>query len=194
MNLRKLTLTKETIFADFSRPTAQPITRALALAVVENPFASGFVDDLSPLFAQGAELGQMVMKDLVALLPGPACSYGKGAIVGVNGEMEHGAAMIHPTLGKPMRAALSGGDAFAPTSRSAVPERQSISHWRTKTTSGHLIIWTPPLLWSRTRRDQMRSWWRSRLRMVAVHIPALARGVSDDQSGWAIWLYSNFSP
>lgn len=112
MNLRKLTLTKETIFADFSRPTAQPITRALALAVVENPFASGFVDDLFPLFAQGAELGQMVMKDLVALLPGPACSYGKGAIVGVNGEMEHGAAMIHPTLGKPMRAALSGGDAI----------------------------------------------------------------------------------
>lgn len=112
MNLRKLTLTKETIFADFSRPTPQPITRALGLAVVENPFASNFVDDLSPLFAQGAELGQMVMKDLVALLPGPASSYGKAAIVGVNGEMEHGAALIHPKLGKPMRAAIGGGDAI----------------------------------------------------------------------------------
>ena len=92
MKLRKLTLTKETIFGEFGKPSAHPITRALALAVLENPFASGFVEDLSSLFAQGAELGQVVMKDLVALLPGPACCYGKAAVVGVNGEMEHGAA------------------------------------------------------------------------------------------------------
>jgi hypothetical protein len=112
MNLRKLILTKETIFADFGKPTAQPITRAFALAVVENPFAGRFVEDLSPLFAQGADLGRMVMKDLVALLPRPACSYGKAALVGAHGEMEHGAAMIHPNLGQPMRAALGGGEAI----------------------------------------------------------------------------------
>ena len=112
MKLRKLTLTKETIFGEFGKPSAHPITRALALAVLENPFASGFVEDLSSLFAQGAELGQVVMKDLVALLPGPACCYGKAAVVGVNGEMEHGAAMIHPKLGQPMRAALGGGRGY----------------------------------------------------------------------------------
>jgi Amino acid synthesis len=112
MNLRKISLTKETILTDAGKPTAQPITRAVAIAVLANPFAGRFVDDLSPLFAQGAELGEMVMKDLVALLPKPATSYGKAAIVGVNGEKEHGAACIHPRLGKPMRDALGGGEAI----------------------------------------------------------------------------------
>jgi hypothetical protein len=112
MNLRKISLTKETILADSGKPTAQPITRAVAIAVIANPFAGRYVEDLSPLFAQGAELGEMVMKDLVALLPKPATSYGKAAIVGANGEMEHGAAVLHPRLGKPMREALGGGEAI----------------------------------------------------------------------------------
>ena len=112
MNLRKISLTKETILTDAGKSTAQPITRAVAIAVLANPFAGRFVDDLSPLFADGAELGEMVMKDLVALLPRPATSYGKAAIVGVSGEKEHGAACIHPRLGKPMRDALGGGEAI----------------------------------------------------------------------------------
>jgi hypothetical protein len=112
MNLRKISLTKETVLADAGKPTVQPITRAVAIAVIGNPFAGRFVDDLSPLFEQGAELGQMVMKELVALLPKAAMSYGKAAIVGVNGEMEHGAAMIHPRLGQPMRDAIGGGQAI----------------------------------------------------------------------------------
>jgi len=94
------------------KPAAQPITRAVAIAVIGNPFAGRFVEDLSPLFAQGAELGELLMKDLVALLPMAATSYGKAAIVGVNGEMEHGAALLHPQLGKPMRAAVGGGEAI----------------------------------------------------------------------------------
>src|SRR5262249_44553675 len=112
MNLRKISLTKETILADAGKPTAQPITRAVAIAVIANPFAGRFVEDLSPLFAQGAELGEMLMKARGALLPRPATSYGKAAIVGVNGEMEHGAAVLHPRLGKPMREALGGGEAI----------------------------------------------------------------------------------
>jgi hypothetical protein len=112
MNLRKLSLTKETILADAGKPAAQSITRAIAIAVFANPFAGRYVEDLSPLFAQGAELGESVMNDLVALLGRSATSYGKAAIVGVNGEMEHGAACIHPRLGKPMREALGGGEAI----------------------------------------------------------------------------------
>jgi hypothetical protein len=53
MNLRKLSLTKETIFADAGRPMNQPISRALAVAVVHNPFADRFVEDLSPLLQTG---------------------------------------------------------------------------------------------------------------------------------------------
>lgn len=112
MNLRKLSQTKETIFADAGKPTAQIITRAVAVAVLDNPFASRFSDDLSPLFLDGAELGVVVMNELVRLLSKPVVSYGKAAIVGVNGEVEHGAALIHPRLGQPIREAVGGGQAI----------------------------------------------------------------------------------
>jgi hypothetical protein len=112
MILRKLSLTKETIFADAGQPISPPMTRAVAVAVVKNPFADRFVEDLSPLFADGAEFGQRVMPDLASLLSRPAVAYGKGAIVGVAGEIEHGAAMIHPRLGQPMRQAVGGGEAI----------------------------------------------------------------------------------
>jgi len=112
MNFRKISLIKETTFADAGAPTMQPITRAVAAAVISNPFAGRFVEDLSPLFAQGAELGQIVMKDLVGLLPNSPVAYGKAAIVGTNGEIEHGAAVIHPQLGKPIREAVGGGQAI----------------------------------------------------------------------------------
>jgi hypothetical protein len=112
MNFRKISFTKETTFADAGIPTLQPITRAVAAVVISNPFAGRFVDDLSPLFAQGAELGQMVMKDLVGLLPNSPVAYGKAAIVGANGEIEHGAAVLHPQLGKPIREAVGGGQAI----------------------------------------------------------------------------------
>ncbi|HZT26127.1 MAG TPA: amino acid synthesis family protein [Pseudolabrys sp.] len=112
MKLRKLHQTKETIFAEAGKPTAQVVTRAVAIAVLANPFAGRFVDDLSPLFNDGAELGATVMNDLIKLLPNPAVSYGKAAIVGVDGELEHGAALIHPRLGQPIRDAVGGGQAI----------------------------------------------------------------------------------
>jgi hypothetical protein len=112
MNFRKISFTKETTFADAGTPTMQPITRAVAAAVIGNPFAGRFVDDLSLLFTQGAELGELVMTDLVGLLPNSPVAYGKAAIVGANGEIEHGAAVLHPQLGKPIREAVGGGQAI----------------------------------------------------------------------------------
>ena len=79
--------------------------------MILDPFAGRFVDDLRPLFEAGAELGGRLMPELVKLLDGPGVSYGKGAIVGVDGEMEQGGACLHPMLGKPMRAAIGGGKA-----------------------------------------------------------------------------------
>jgi hypothetical protein len=79
--------------------------------VIRNPFADQFVEDLRSLFEAGAMLGERLMPELVKLLDGQAVSYGKGAIVGVAGEMEHGGACVHPMLGKPMRAAIGGGKA-----------------------------------------------------------------------------------
>ncbi len=54
------------------------------------------------------------MDDAVKMLSGPPVSYGKAAIIGVNGDMEHGGAMIHPKLGKPMRAPVDGGKSLIP--------------------------------------------------------------------------------
>ena len=115
MNIRKTLLIKETMEADGVGEPCDPITRVVAAAVVQNPFAGRFVTDLSPLFDLGGQLGERLMGEAVAALGGPPVSYGKAAIVGVAGDMEHGGAMIHPKLGKPMRAAVGGGKALIPS-------------------------------------------------------------------------------
>ena len=111
MNIRKIVLTKETVFGEGNRLAAKPITHAVALAVIENPFAGRYVEDLSRLFDMGAELGERLMPELAKLLQGAAVGYSKAAIVGTSGELEHGHALVHPKLGKPMRAAVGGGKA-----------------------------------------------------------------------------------
>jgi hypothetical protein len=115
MDIRKTVLTKETILADGVGKPCKPITRVVAAAVVRNPFAGRHGDDLAQLFDIGGKLGEMLMADAVKLLGGPAVSYGKAAIVGTMGEMEHGGATVHPKLGKPMRTAVGGGKAVIPS-------------------------------------------------------------------------------
>jgi hypothetical protein len=87
----------------------------VAIAVIDNPYAGRYVEDLTELFEAGHAVGNTMMPDLVRSLPRNPVSYGKGAIVGVNGEFEHGGACIHPMLGKPMRAAVGGGKAVIPS-------------------------------------------------------------------------------
>ena len=111
MDVRKTVIIKECIEADSAGQACAPITRVVAAAVIKNPFAGRFVEDLSPLFDIGGELDELLAGQAVALLAGPPVSYGKAAIVGLAGDLEHGGAMIHPKLGKPMRAAVGGGEA-----------------------------------------------------------------------------------
>ncbi len=115
MDIRKIVVTKETVLADGVGASCAPITRVVAVAVVHNPFAGRFEADLTALFDLGGALGERLMADAVAMLAGPPVSYGKAAIVGVNGDLEHGGAMIHPKLGKPMRAAVDGGKSLIPS-------------------------------------------------------------------------------
>jgi hypothetical protein len=110
VDIRKTILTVEEVRGEAGRATALPIRRAAGLAVIANPFAGAYVDDLSRLFDVGLELGELLMKRVVDLLGAPAVSYGKAAIVGTAGEFEHGGAILHPKLGKPMRAAVGGGE------------------------------------------------------------------------------------
>ena len=110
MNIRKLVYTVEELQSEGGVRLSRPIRRAACLAVIANPYAGQDVADLSPLFDVGLELGELAAKRLAELLGGPAVSYGKAAIVGTAGEMEHGAAILHPKLGKPMRAAIAPRD------------------------------------------------------------------------------------
>jgi hypothetical protein len=121
MGIRKTMIIHETIAADESGKPCAPITRVVALAVIGNPFAGAFAEDLSPLFDAGGQLGARLMGDAVKLLAGQPVSYGKAAIIGVAGSLEHGAAVIHPKLGKPMRAAVGGGRALIPSNAKVAP-------------------------------------------------------------------------
>src|SRR5271170_7456536 len=111
IDIRKIVTMREVIFSELGVAASRPVVRAIGLAMIENPFAGKYVEDLRELYEAGAELGERLMPELVKLLGGPAVSYGKGAIVGVQGEMEHGGACVHPMLGRPMRAAIGGGKA-----------------------------------------------------------------------------------
>ena len=112
VEIRKITTTREVIFSEVGVKAPRPVVRAVGMAVIHNPYAGKYSDDLRQLFEAGAALGERLMPELVKMLDGPAVSYGKGAIVGVQGEMEHGGACCHPMLGKPMRAAVGGGQAL----------------------------------------------------------------------------------
>ena len=101
--------------------TITPATRkAVAVAVIANPFAGRYVADLSELIEIGAELGGLLGQRCVAALgitPAEAQSYGKAAMVGEDGELEHAAAILHPKLGAPLRAAVEKGAALVPSSK-----------------------------------------------------------------------------
>ena len=111
MEIRKTVTLREVEYSELGRKAARPVVRAIGIGVIRNPFAGIWAEDLRQLFEAGAALGERLMPELVRLLDGPAVSYGKGALVGVAGEMEHGGACVHPMLGRPMRAAVGGGQA-----------------------------------------------------------------------------------
>jgi Amino acid synthesis len=115
LHIRKSLVLREVLTSDMGKSAQRPVVRAAALAVITNPYAGRYVDDLTELFEAGRALGEKFMADLVGLLSQSPISYGKGAIVGLDGEFEHGGACIHPMLGKPMRAAVGGGKAVIPS-------------------------------------------------------------------------------
>ena len=115
MGIRKTLTVRETIEADAFGNACAPITRVACLVVFDNPFAGRHGEDLSLLFDIGGQLGDRLMEDAVGMLGGAPVSYGKAAIVGVAGDLEHGGAVIHPKLGRPMRAAVGGGKSLIPS-------------------------------------------------------------------------------
>jgi hypothetical protein len=117
MRIRKLVTMVEEILEDGGKPAARPVKKVAAVAVIENPFAGRFVEDLQALVKTGEELGDLLGRRAVEALGAPVHSYGKAAIVGVDGEYEHAAAILHPTLGTPFRTAVGGGKAIIPSAK-----------------------------------------------------------------------------
>lgn len=118
--IRKIATFLEEVHSEMGQSVQPPTRRAAAVAVLENPFAGKFSEDLSELMAIGEELGELLtQRALKALgIPGPSAeSYGKAAAVGENGELEHAAAILHPKLGTPVRRVLGKGAALIPSSK-----------------------------------------------------------------------------
>ncbi len=118
--IRKLLTFVEETRLEMNQTIEPPTRRAAAVAVIENPFAGRYVEDLSELIDIGEELGELLAQRAVAALgiEGPrAESYGKAAAVGENGELEHAAAILHPKLGAPVRKVLGTGAALIPSSK-----------------------------------------------------------------------------
>lgn len=120
MSIRKLMTIVEETSLEQDRRIDPPVRKAAAIAVIDNPFAGAFSEDLGPLVSTGEKLGAILGARAVAALgiaPEQVESYGKAAIVGENGELEHAAAILHPKLGGPLREAVGGGAALVPSAK-----------------------------------------------------------------------------
>lgn len=118
--IRKLLVQVDETRIEMGQAVNPPTRRAVAMAVIENPCAGRYVESLDALSAIGEELGALLGQKCVAALgiaPGQAQSYGKAAIVGEAGEIEHAAAILHPKLGAPLRQAVEKGAALVPSSK-----------------------------------------------------------------------------
>ena len=120
IGLRRIVTIVEETLIEGGRVLETPTRRAAAVAIIANPFAGVYREDLSPLMATGKALGRILPERAVAALgiPGDKVeSFGKAALVGEDGELEHAAALLHPELGAPFRDVLGGGAALIPSSK-----------------------------------------------------------------------------
>jgi len=119
-NIRKIIVQVDEMHFEGGKAVNPPTRRALAMAVIANPYAGRFSESLDELIDIGEELGGMLGERCVQALgiaPEQAQSYGKAAIVGEGGELEHAAAILHPKLGAPLRKAVSKGAALVPSAK-----------------------------------------------------------------------------
>lgn len=119
-DIRKLIVIVDETHKEMGQPVVPPARRALAMAVIANPYAGRYAEKLDALIDIGEELGGLLGTKCVQALgiaPGQAESYGKAAIVGEAGELEHAAAILHPKLGAGLRRAVEKGAALVPSAK-----------------------------------------------------------------------------
>ncbi len=119
IEVRKRIVTVEEIFHEGGPPSNVPVRRAAALAVLRNPYAGRYVEDIMPMIDDMKPLGLEMADQLIEALGGDPTiveGFGKGAIVGENGELEHGA-LWHAPGGYSMRARLNDSKAIVPSTK-----------------------------------------------------------------------------
>lgn len=119
-DIRKIVVQIEETHRDMGRSVAPPKSKVTVAAVISNPFAGAYVGDLEPLYDLGREIGGILAERGVAALgvkPEEIESYGKAAVVGIDGELEHAAALLHPRFGAPVRAAVQQGADIIPSTK-----------------------------------------------------------------------------
>ncbi|MBO9513011.1 MAG: amino acid synthesis family protein [Variovorax sp.] len=117
IEIRKRSLSVETIYHEGGPPVATPLKLAAACAVIRNPYAGRYEPDLMPFMAELRSLGTLLATELVETLGRDQVEvYSKAAIVGVNGELEHGA-VWHEAGGWAMREVLGEPKAIVPSSK-----------------------------------------------------------------------------
>ncbi|SDZ71550.1 Amino acid synthesis [Variovorax sp. YR266] len=117
IEIRKRSLSIETIYHEGGPPAATPLRLAAACAVIHNPYAGRYEPDLMPFMAELRSLGTLLATELVEVLGQDKIEvYSKAAIVGVNGELEHGA-VWHEAGGWAMRSILGEPKAIVPSAK-----------------------------------------------------------------------------
>ena len=118
--IRRIVIQIEEIHNEMGKTIDPPARKATVAAIIKNPFSGKDVENLEPLYDLGAEIGGMLAKKAVKAMdvqPSAIVSYGKGAIVSLDGEIEHAAAIMHPRFGKPVREAVEKGDDIIPSTK-----------------------------------------------------------------------------
>ena len=113
-----LTFSEEILANETGQPAdGAPVRKFAIVCVLENPYAGRFSEDLSLLVKESPQLGKEFGRRLVALAGGEKiASYGKACIVGVEGEYEHGNALLTTAFADPVRDAVGGGKAWISSS------------------------------------------------------------------------------
>ena len=120
MEIRKFVTTCEDIQAELGESTGRIVRKAVCSAVIINPLVGKRHKDLTMLELMGAEISGMLAERALAALgveAGEVTAYGKAAIVGTAGEIEHAAALIHPRFGAPVRKVVVQGLDIIPSTK-----------------------------------------------------------------------------
>ncbi len=113
LHIRKMLSFVDEVRAEAGRTASPPLRKVAVAAILANPFAGKWVDDLGPLTEASAALGVEITGIAMSLMkPYAVESYGKAAIIGLDGEQQHGSAMLTTVFGNVMREAAGGGKAW----------------------------------------------------------------------------------